>query len=59
MPRRRKRQPIEEQGDGLVWSQFLATAEGLDPAEVRERERLAHALVIGTLDLRAWLAGEP
>jgi hypothetical protein len=34
-------------------------AEGLDPAELQHREELAHALVAGTFDVRAWLAGEP
>jgi hypothetical protein len=43
----------------LAWEQFHANAQGLDPAELLERERLALALVAGRLDLPAWLAGEP
>jgi hypothetical protein len=42
----------------LAWEQFHANAQGLDPAELLERERLALALVAGRLDLPAWLAGE-
>lgn len=57
MPRRRKHQPIEEQGDGLAWEQFHATAQGLDAVELLERERLAQQLVAGRLDVRAWISG--
>lgn len=47
----------QEMGDGLAWTQFHATAEGLDPAEIRRRERLAGDLVAGRLNIRAWLSG--
>jgi hypothetical protein len=55
MPRRKPAAP--EQGDGLAWEQFHATAQGLDAVELLEREHLAQALVAGRLDLPAWLSG--
>jgi hypothetical protein len=55
MPRRRRQQPIEERGDGVVWAGLVANAQGIDPGELLIRELLAQALVAGTLDLTAYL----